>query len=223
VKSREQLARATFDKLDVRDRMLVLDWVALGNSWHDSLINSGVLAGPRPSVGRLTPAEAARLAEYDRQFGKLVEQRLRNLPPDETSHRRETAEHESAHAIIVLSFGRALLRSLQINNNDPSGGLCTYEKGSTPFETAVIALAPKVWIEQIRYQQFSPAFGATGCESDLQRARDAVGWEIDRAAKRAYEILLDNYDSVLAVADRLDRDGEYKPYPAMNPRVRPAR
>lgn len=225
MRSQEQLAWSQFWKLDVRDQMNVLDWMVLGNSCQDSMVSSGVLTGPRPATGRVTPQEAAKQRTYDKEFGKLVERRVRNLLPNEISRRRETAEHESAHAIIVMSFGRALLRSISINSDNPSGGLCTYEKGSTPFETATIAVAPIVWLEQIRFAEFPHYMsnGATGCESDLKRARVAAGWELDRAFKCCREILLDNYDSVLAVADKLDRDGEYKPYPTMTPRVRPAR
>jgi hypothetical protein len=224
VRSQEQLAWSQFRKLDVRDQMNVLDWMALGNPCQDAMISSGVLTGPRPTTGRLTPSEFARQQEYDRQFGKLVEQRIKNLLPNEVSRRRQTAEHEAAHAVCVLAFGKAL-RSISINDDDPSGGLCSYEKGLTPLETAITCVAPIVWLEQIRYQDYPHylANGATGCESDLRKAQNAVGcdmnFEFGRAFRQSRELLLAEYDSVMAIADRLDRDGEYKPYPT-SPRVR---
>ncbi|MFZ0118108.1 MAG: hypothetical protein WAL99_01385 [Pseudonocardiaceae bacterium] len=212
MKSREQQARSQFDTLAAEDKLLVLDWIALGNTWEDSVTNSGVLTAPRPSIGRLTPDKAARQAEYERQLGKLVKQRLKRLMPDEVSRRRETAEHEAAHGVIVLSFGLAL-HSISIDVNDPRGGLCQYSKGATPFQNAVIAIAPVVWLDHIRDRDFPYSLprGATGCESDLIRARDNARWELDRAVRQAREILTENYDSVMAVADKLDRDGEYRP------------
>lgn len=213
MKSREQAARAKFEKLDVRDKLLVLPWVEIGNPWDDSLVISGVLSGSRPSASfRLSPSEARRQKELDRLYEEEVERRLRRLLPDEVSRRHETAHHEAAHAIVVMALCRAL-RSVQINDDDPSGGLCTYAKGATPHETATIAVAPIVWIDQIYYKEFRHylPWGATGCESDLRKARAAVGWEIDKAVKHAREILRDNYDETVALADRLDRDGEWRP------------
>ena len=103
--------------------------------------------------------------------------------------------------------------SIRINSDDPSGGLCSFERGSTPLEIATICVAPVVWIEQVYYKEFRHylPWGATGCETDLMRARDAVGWELDRAFRQAREILIDNRDAVISIADRLDRDGEYRP------------
>lgn len=149
MKSTEQIARAAFDKLPVRDKILVLDWRELGNSWHDSLVNSGALSGARPSGAfRMTPTEVARQEESDRLDEVIVARRLRNLLPDETSRRRETAEHEAAHGVVALAFGRNV-RRLEINANDATGGTCVYQRADDPMQTAVIALAGKVWLEQL--------------------------------------------------------------------------
>lgn len=217
MKSQEQIAWAQFEKLhDVRDKMDVLDWMELGNSCQDAMINSRVLTGPRPTTGRLTPSEAAREREYQRQFGKLVERRIKNLLPNEVSRRYETAHHEASHAIIVMAFGKAL-RSVSIDGDDARSGLCTFEKGSTPLEIATICVAPIVWIQQVYYRQFRYYLpnGASGCESDLRRAQELVGYDmtfqLGRAFTQAREILTEHADEVIAVANRLDRDGEYRP------------
>jgi hypothetical protein len=213
MKSAEQIAKRAYDELPTRDKMLVMQWRELGNSWQDSMLSSGVCSGPRPSASyRLSPAEAARQAESDRLNEILLARRVRNLLPDECSRRYQGAHHESAHAIVVLALGKAL-RSISIGD-DPSGGLCTFAKGSTPFEIATICVAPIVWIEQVFYRQF-PYYlpnGATGCDSDLRKAHEAVGgWELDKAFKQCRAILKENFDSVVAVADALDREGEWRP------------
>jgi hypothetical protein len=225
VKSAEQAAKRAYDELPTREKLRVMEWRQLGNSWADSLLNSGALSSPRQPAYPLSPTEAAR-QELSNQFNeKLLAQRMKRLLPDEVSHRRETAEHEAAHAVCVLAFGKAL-RSISINDDDPSGGLCSYERGLTPLETAITCVAPIVWLEQIRYQEFPHylANGATGCESDLRKAQVAVGcdmnFELGRAFRKARELLLDEYDSVMAIGDRLDRDGEYKPYPTSPTRIK---
>jgi hypothetical protein len=225
VKSAEQAAKRLYDGLPTRKKMRVMDWLVLGNSWSDSLINSGVLADSDQSAYPRTPSEAARDELADQLNEKRLARQLRNLLPDEVSSRRQTAEHEAAHAVCVLAFGKAL-RSISIDNDNPSGGLCSYERGLTPLETAVVCVAPIVWLEQIRYRSFPHylANGATGCESDIRKAQDAVGcdmnFELGRAFRNARELLLAEYDSVMAIGDRLDRDGEYRPYPTSPTRVK---
>jgi hypothetical protein len=232
VKSNEQRAKAAFDKLTIREQMTVLDWRELGNNWQDALIGSGVLceSGNR----RLTATEAVRQQVYDQVHAATVERRLHNLQllhPDETTLRRETAEHESSHCVVAMSLGRSI-RSVSINDDDPSAGRCKYsEAAGTPLETAVISVAPIVWLEQIRYREFRHLpRGATGCENDLKRAHAAVGYDMQwgfgelwKAFRQAHTILEDNFDAVMSVADVLDREGEYRPYPAQTPRIRPAK
>jgi hypothetical protein len=227
VKSNEQRAKAAFDKLTIREQMTVLDWRELGNNWQDSLIGSGVLC---ESGYRLTATEAARQQIYDQVHAATVERRLHNLQllhPDETTLRRETAEHESSHCVVAMSLGRNV-RSVTIDDNDPSAGRCRYSEAGTPLETAVISVAPIVWMEQIRFREFRHLpRGATGCENDLKRAQAAVGydmqWNLGKAFRAAHAILEDNFDAVISVAEVLDREGSYVPYPAMRPRVRPAK
>jgi hypothetical protein len=229
VKSTEQRAKAIFDKLTVRKQMSVLDWRELGNNWQDSLLGSGVLC--ESGSYRLTATEAARQEIYDRVHAATIERRLHNLQllhPDEVSFRKETAEHESSHCVVAMSLGRHV-RSVSIDDDDPSAGRCRYsENAGTPLETAIISVAPIVWIEQIRYREFRHLpRGATGCENDLKRAHAAVGydmqWNLGKAFRRAHAILEDNFDAVMSVAEVLDREGSYVPYPAMTPRVRPAK
>jgi hypothetical protein len=231
VKSNEQRAKAAFDKLTVREQMTVLDWRELGNNWQDSLIGSGVLC--ESGNYRLTATETARQQVYDQVHSATVTRRLHNLQllhPDETSLRRETAEHEASHCVVAMSLGRNI-RSVSIDDDDPSAGRCRYSKAGTPLETAIISVGPIVWLEQIRYREFRHLLrGATGCESDLKRAQAAVGYDMQwgfgelwKAFRQAHAILEDNFDAVMSVAEVLDREGSYVPYPAMTPRVRPAK
>jgi hypothetical protein len=225
VKSREQVAKAAYLKLPVADKLLVMPWRELGNSWEDSLLSSGVASGPRPSTPfRRTPAESDRQQESDRLDEILLARRLRNLGPDETTERRQSAEHEAAHGVVALSLGRNVGR-LEINPNDATGGTCIYQRADDPMDNAVIALAGKVWLEQFRYRDFDLPWGATGCDRDLQTAYDMVGrdmtWLLGRAFSRCRAILKDNFDAVITLSDKLDRDGTFSPYPTMTPRVRP--
>jgi hypothetical protein len=218
VKSTEQVAKAAFDALPTSDKMLVLPWRELGNTWEDSMVNSGVLSGPLPSTPyRITPAEAERQRRIDQINEQSLARRIRNLLPDECSRRYEASHHEAAHGIVVMALGKPL-RSIQVNSDNPAGGLCTYgNSGVTPLETATIAVAGMTWIEQVYYKQFRyyiPS-GATGCDSDIRRAQAAVGtdmnWELGRAFRLAKEILRDNFDETEALADALDRDGVWFP------------
>jgi hypothetical protein len=216
VKSAEQAAYRVYCGLPTRKKMGVLPWRELGNPWSVSLINSGVLSDPDQSAYRpRTPSEAARQQESDRLNEILLARRVRNLLPDECSRRYESAHHESAHAIVVMALGKAL-RFISIGD-DPSGGLCTFAKGSTPLEIATICVAPIVWIEQVYYRQFRHYLpkGATGCDSDLRKATGAVGydmqWELGKAFRHAREILRDNFDETEALAEKLDRDGVWRP------------
>jgi hypothetical protein len=218
VKSTEQIARAAFDKLPTGDKMLVMPWRELGNSWETSMANSGVLSGPLSSAPyRLTPVEAERQRRIDEINEESLARRMRNLLPDECSRRYETSHHEAAHGIVVMALDKPL-RSIQVNTDNPAGGLCTYGKsGVTPLEAATIALAGKVWIERVYYKRFRyylPS-GATGCDSDIRRAQSAVGtdmnWELGRAFRLARDILKDNFDETESLADKLDRDGIWFP------------
>jgi hypothetical protein len=218
VKSNEQIARAAFDKLPTSDKVLVMPWRELGNSWEDSMANSGVLSGPLSSAPyRMTPAEAERQHRIDEINEESLARRIRNLLPDEVSRRYETAHHEAAHGIVVMALGKPL-RSIQVNSDSPAGGLCTYgNSGVTPLETATIALAGKVWIEHVYYKRFCyylPS-GATGCDSDIRRAHAAVGtdinWDLGRAFRLAKEILKENFDETESLANKLDRDGVWFP------------
>lgn len=205
--------------------MRVMSWRKLGNSWETSVANSGVLAESQLPAAPRSPSEAAQEKEHGRRCEELIAREIRGLLPDEVSRRYETAHHESAHAVVVMALNKTV-GSIRINTDDPSGGLCTFERGASPLEIATVCVAPIVWIEQVYYKEFRHylPWGATGCESDLRRARDAAGWELDRAFRECREILRENYDSVVAVAEKLDRDGEFRPYPAMTPtRTGPAK
>jgi hypothetical protein len=225
VKSSEQVARTAFNALPIKDRLLVMSWRELGNGWEDSMIASGVASGPRPSTPfRLAPSAAARQKLSDELDEQLLARRIRNLGPDETTQRRQSAEHEAAHGVVALALGRNVGR-LEINPKDATGGTCTYQRADDAMDNAVIALAGKVWLEQFRYKEsWMPPRGATGCEGDLKTAYDMVGsYLLGRAFDRCRAILQDNYEAVLILADKLDRDGAFQPYQTMSPRIRPGK
>jgi hypothetical protein len=211
VKSTEQTAKQLYDELPTHAKIRVMNWRRLGNSWTDSLLNSGALSNRNTSTYPLNPSEAARQELSDEIHGALLAQQVRYALPDEVSRRYQTAHHETAHLVVAMALSKTV-RSISISTDNPSSGLCQYERGATPLETATICVAPIVWLEQV-YRDF-PYFmpwGASGCEKDLQKAHDAAGWEIDKASEQARAILADNYDAVVVIADRLDRDGEYQP------------
>jgi hypothetical protein len=205
-----------------------MPWLELGYGYKDARRLSGVTSGPRPAAPfRRTPAEFARQQESDRLDELALARRLRNLGPDETTQRRQSAEHEAGHGVVALSLGRNVGR-LEINANDPTGGSCFYQRADDPMDDAIIALAGKIWLEQFRYKEsWMPPWGATGCDGDLRRAQELVGrdmsFQLGRAFKKCKEILRENADAVLVIADRLDRDGEFRPYSTMSPRIRPGK
>jgi hypothetical protein len=227
VRSTERDAKAAYLESPTADKLATMPWLELGYGYKDARRLSGATSGPRPSAPfRRTPAEFARQQESDRLDELALARRMRNLGPDETTERRQSAEHEAAHGVVALSLGRNVGR-LEINPNDATGGSCTYQRADDPMENAIIALAGKVWLEQIRYRDFDLPWGATGCDGDLQTAYDAVGHDMSyllgRAFKRCKAILKDNYEAVLILADKLDRDGAFQPYPTMSPRIRPGK
>lgn len=91
-KSTEDIARAAYHELPARDKMLVQSWRALGNSWFDSVVNSGVLV---PSGHRVRPEEFALIAERERLDQLFVkEQEWRNLACTKQRARTESAQHD---------------------------------------------------------------------------------------------------------------------------------
>jgi hypothetical protein len=210
VRSTEQISKSVYDALPAHKKTRAMNWRRLGNSWTNSILNSGVLAPDQPRRFA-NPSDAARQQLADELTEKRLAREVRHSLPDECSRRYQTAHHESAHGVVALSFNRAL-RFISISPDNPSSGLCEYARGATPLETATICIAPVVWLEQV-YRDFPYylPWGATGCEKDLQKAHDAVGWEINKAFTWARAILTDNRDAVIAIADQLDRDGEYRP------------
>lgn len=115
----ERTAREAYQQLPARDKLLVQSWRALGNSWFDSVVNSGVLTQQR----RIRPEEAARAEECGRLEQLFVkEQERRNLTGSERS-RLESAHHEAAHCIVAQSFGlKVKLAAIRSDN----GGTCMF-------------------------------------------------------------------------------------------------
>lgn len=202
MKSSEQIARSAYEKLSVKDRWVVMAWRELGNDWATSMLNSGAL-----STGRCVhPAEAARVQESDRIDEMILRLHQRSMPTDEALRRRETAEHEAAHSVVAQALGLEV-RAAYVTTD---GGHCLHTRG-TPHQTATVALAGQVWISIFRSLEFPR--GATGCADDRRKAADAVdtGMAWEKAHRQCFEILKENRAAVLALADRIDRDGNYLP------------
>ncbi|MGH4008288.1 MAG: hypothetical protein ACRDTH_09090 [Pseudonocardiaceae bacterium] len=199
MKSSEQIAKAVYDNLAARDKQAVLSWRELGNDWCTSILNSGVLTPGR----RISPAEAALAEERERLDEILLANQLRMLPPDETSRRREAAEHEAAHSIVAQSLGVPVRLAHVLADGS---GECLHKCG-TPFQTATIALAGEMWIGVFRSMEFPR--GPVGCIPDRQTALTALPDHIEysKARDQCFTILKENRAKVLMLADQIDRDG----------------
>ncbi|MGH3811235.1 MAG: hypothetical protein ACRDUV_02110 [Pseudonocardiaceae bacterium] len=193
MKSTEQIARSIYEALPTRDKRVVLAWRQLGNDWCTSVLNSGVM---RASGQRTTPHDAARQDLTDQYEQLLLDQQRRIMGSDQ---RRETAEHEAAHAIVADALGLKVRVAYIGLEADGSGG-CIYERG-TPFDTATVAMAGEMWIGVFRSDEFLG--GPRGCGPDHL--------EHSKAYYRCFHILQTNGSAVMALADRLDQDGNYLP------------
>ncbi|MGH3422268.1 MAG: hypothetical protein ACRDOD_22055, partial [Streptosporangiaceae bacterium] len=91
MRSTERIARQAYEQLPARDKALVMSWRDLGNSWCDSLLNSGVLSR---SGRRVRPDDAARAVENERFDQTMLDRQRRMAPIDENVRMREAAEHE---------------------------------------------------------------------------------------------------------------------------------
>jgi len=182
----ENIARRAYLKLPPADKADVDSWRDLGNSWVDSLLNSGVLSKPRR-------------AEADSVARALAERQT-------TENRREASEHEASHIILAQSFGLEI-RSASVL---PDGsGTCIYQT-CPPFEEACIALAPSTWINTFCRSAFPR--GARGCEKDVQKAKRAYlegDMSIDDIHRYIHRTLKANSRTLLRIADQIERVGYY--------------
>lgn len=205
VKSTEQIARSAYEKLSARDKRVVVAWRERGFGWSDSMVNSNAISATLP---RVHPDQAARDAESDQLDELVLRRQQRLMPTDEALRRRETAEHETAHATVARALGLEVAATYVTSD----GGRCLHARG-TPFQTATVALAGQMWIGTFRSLEFPR--GPTGCADDLRRAHQAVGsdmrWELGKAHRLCRELLADNRATILALADQLDRDGDWLP------------
>lgn len=205
VKSSEQIAKSIFDGLESPRQSVVLAFRGLGYDWCDSLLNS--------SVGLVKPSDALRAEENERVRRLILEQQLRMAPTDAARRRRETAEHESAHATV----SRALDVEVKGAFIAADGSGCCWHERTSPMQTAIIALAGFQWISEFRTFLRAP----TGCGPDLRAARAALpdDWSYKQAQQRTFEILRDNQAVVITLADRIDREGDYLPSLALLDRI----
>jgi len=185
--SSEQEAWKLYGQLPEHDRHLVDAWHDLGNDWVTSLLNSGVL---RTSGHRVRPDDA-RLEEFSRR-------RLNPCSP--ALIRQKVCEHEAAHAVTAQALG---VRVVDISITEDGSGETTHEKASSE-DSAVIAVAAQIWVEEFRAVEFPG--GDSGCIGD----RRALAWHVDDdgarlAARKARAILRERSDEVLRLASWLER------------------
>ena len=185
--SSEQLAWQAYADLPEHDRRLVAAWHDLGNDWMTSLLNSGVM---RTSGRRQHPREAA-MDEYSRR-------RLNPLSP--ALVRQKVCEHEAAHAVVAEALG---VRVVDISISEDGSGETTHERASSE-DSATIAVAAQIWIEEFRGLEFPG--GDSGCAGD----RRVLLWHVDdhgarMAARKARAVLGERSDEVLRLAAWLGR------------------
>jgi hypothetical protein len=200
-RSSEQVSFGIIKGLPPHDRRLVREWVdRTGCDWTTALLNSGAMS----SRHRTTPEEDAR-ARARAEADEAMEVWLHlNSPPDDVQHRRQGAEHEASHLATAQVFGaRVPVAAI----SDDHSGMCQFvATGLTDLQRAAIMVAPRIWITNFRSLQFPR--GATGCEQDMRDAA-ATGADLEQATKLAAEILRENHDAVVKLADRIDRDGHF--------------
>jgi hypothetical protein len=125
-------------------------------------------------------------------------------PPDDVQNRRQGAEHEAAHSVVAQALG-AHVPVAAIS--DDHSGFCQYNaRGLTDLQRAAVMLAAKIWITDFRAIEFP--HGATGCAQD-HRDATATGADLRQATKLATEILRENHDAIIKLADKIDTDGHW--------------
>lgn len=192
-RSSEQVGFEIYSGLSAPDRKLVDAWRALGNDLVTSLLNSGAMGSSR----RTHPSSAGRPGGFEG---------LRRLRPLGAAQRgRLACEHEAAHAQTALALG---WRLGEVGVEADGSGCTEYrrEDAGNPIELAAVCLAAEIWICDFRAWEFPG--GDPGCRKDRRKAAGLTdGFGLERAARRAREILRANHAQVLVLADQIERDG----------------
>ncbi|PBC79895.1 hypothetical protein BX265_4724 [Streptomyces sp. TLI_235] len=183
--SSEQVAWQMYTQLDAQDRAAVDAWRSLGNDLTTSLLSSGVLGGQRHPAGDPDDVRV-RMASRDADYALQL-----------------VAEHEAAHAIVARALG---LGPVEIEIADDMSGVTRYAKTSR-MGSAIVAVAAEVWITDFRYFAF-PGGDRDGCRADRRALLMNTGGDVDilDASRRAYAILAERREEVLAAAHRLAQD-----------------
>lgn len=231
----EKISRKMYSELSPRKKALVDPWRDLGNSWFDSLINSGVLTRDttrkerEPNI-RVSPGRAEReiFAELPWPHKDVVRQWLA-LGHDLRSaivnsnvlgtgepitpldaHRRALRANDkreaSEHEAAHCVAAAALgLDVKSAKISDDGSGECTYVKGSK-LETAIVRMAGELWIGRFCAQRFP--YGAKGLEGD-HRALAAIGdvLILRKAMDHCMSILSQNREIILATAAEILEHG----------------
>lgn len=160
---------------------VVREWLATGHELVDALLQSNAMG-----------------------TGDLITPRQARANESRTRNRRQTAEHEAAHATAALALGLQVRYAKIIDEGE---GECSYIPG-TQMENAISLIAPECWITQLRRDAFP--YGATGLKCDHRKLADvSLG---DRVLLReawghTMEILRQNSAWLLATADSLEKYG----------------
>jgi hypothetical protein len=176
------------------DRWILRSWRDHGYEPLDALAESRLLVG-----GRRHPLQQLERTE-EWHFAAQREHPT-------TRARRQTAEHEAAHCWAALQLGLAVY-DVRMNDGDGNGG-CRFVEGPGKIDNAAVYLAGGMWIRVIRSGRFPG--GATGCRLDHEAVlRRVDDMELQEAQRRAHAALYERQADILALADRLERDGTVK-------------
>jgi hypothetical protein len=232
----EKVARKAYLQLSPRDKTDVDPWLDLGNSYFDSLINSGVLTKTRtnPEDRTRMSSRGAREVFHDLpwQHKNIVGEWLatgHDLPDAllssnvlgtgepitpldawreelRANDRQQTAHHEAAHSVAAYALG---LKVQSAKIKEDGSGSCIHTQG-TKLQNAVVIMAPELWIGRFRRDLFP--HGPTGLKAD-HRALAEIGdtFILRTAMDHCMEILKQNREIVLETADRIAR-GNFRPW-----------
>ena len=97
---------------------------------------------------------------------------------------------------------------VRMDDGDGNGG-CRFVEGLDKIDNAAVYLAGGMWIRVFRSGRFPG--GATGCRLDHEAVlRRVDDMELQEAQRRAHAALYERQADILALADRLERDGTVK-------------
>lgn len=231
----ETIAHQAYRSLPAQDKALVDSWRDLGNSWFDSILNSGVLTRTKTQKEqsiKVSPGRAERevFTELPWQHKDLVREWLaaghdlhsallnsnvlgqgEPISPREARRAaiRVNDQREAAeHEAAHATVAAALgLDVISAKVSEDGSGECVYAKG-TKLETAIVRMAGELWIDQLRGKSEFP-YGAKGLEGDHRALAEISDAFILRSAIiDCTAILAQNREIVLDTAAQILKYGQ---------------